>query len=164
MYRAEIKQPLFDQFLWVWGPRYQKLKMALEYIHTYPNLYHNKLMPRFYKSSELDYSQTEWIWLCHQLEHPIEKVFFKPWYVFVMKGEYSYFIDLSDEQLPLYTNTFQWISPRLWLKSPVFDKLSDYLLIPDDSRIKLMEHLKRSENKMMGLPEDDPYFYDGTEL
>ena len=98
----EKRHLLFDQFLNRWQERIVDFQNFYKYFAT-PDATNKNLGNLFsLEYFDLYNSQSAWISLVHQIEHPLDKEFFKEYWIPVQAEAYDYFIDLSDYRLPLF--------------------------------------------------------------
>ena len=98
---------LFENFLQEWGLKFNQIPFILNYISSYPELASRLQNFHALSSEGLRESQLEWISLVSQLNSPVEKDFFKLYWVPIQSDSYDYFIDLSSASLPIFeTNYF----------------------------------------------------------
>ncbi len=131
-----VKTQLFEHFYSVWEERYEKLKKALRYIETYPYLFNHPVLTKLINAGDLDHSHTIWLDLLLKFYHPDDIHFFKPWHVMILESYYQYYVDLSDEKLPVFYFDFTYTTHQ-WARTTVFESITEFMLIPDQQDIDI---------------------------
>ena len=80
-----------------------------------------------------------------QFEHPLEKDFFKTYWVPLESDNYDLFIDLSSKRFVLFEIEYFPFEPYQWTKKIWFEDMSKFLVSATDSSIDIKAGLK--ENK-----------------
>ncbi len=140
------KHILFESFLHEWKHKFRAISFILKYLATYPELVDKLKMFQPIDSTNIDDSQLEWVSLISQFDHPLEKEFFKPFWVPINQNEYDYFIDLSSETFSLFEIQYLSYEPYRWRKKYLVEDIGDYLLLADDPRFKA-DNLNSEEEK-----------------
>lgn len=99
--------------------------------------------------------QRDWVRLCGMVESPMERDFFKPWWVPMEKGSHEVFMDLSDERYPVFRAAFFFIEPYRWYREFILEDISSLLLA--DERGTDMEALSR-RNEEAAREQVDRFF------
>jgi len=84
----------------------QEFKLLKSFIRELPiDRFHNKRWDKLNLISvdELDASHEAWLHLIYLFTHPLEKGFFKPYWVMISIDSFSYYLDISDKRMPIYT-------------------------------------------------------------
>ena len=114
-----------------WGKHYQNAKHILAYMNSYPKVLSTLRMKEIHSPDSLDESQIEWIWLCSKFDNIIEIEFFKPYWIPLEVNSYDYFMDISDENYPVFDINYFFYEPYRWYKKIVSEDIRDILLSPD---------------------------------
>lgn len=114
-----------------WGIHYQNAKHILAYLNSYPKVLPKLRIEEIHNPENLDEAQIEWIWLCSKFDNPIEKDFFKPYWIPLEVNSYDHFMDISDENYPIFDINFFFYEPYRWYKKFVSEDIRDILLSPD---------------------------------
>lgn len=140
------KQHLFTQFLAEWGDKFSQIYHILHYISSYSCLAGRFARHGINNTPELiNYSQTEWLGLVSQFSHPLEKDFFKTYWVPLEHDGYNLFIDLSSPGLTLFEIHFFAFPPYTWTKKIWFKNISDFLLAEDENLERIEVELVKNE-------------------
>ena len=113
------------------GEKYRNAKHILTYLNSYPELLSGIKMEEIHNSENIDEAQIEWIWLCSKFDNPIEKDFFKPYWIQMSVNSFDYFMDISDENYPIFEVQYFFYEPFRWYKKFVSEDIRDILLSPD---------------------------------
>jgi hypothetical protein len=114
-----------------WGEKYRNAKHILAYLNSYPKVLSSIKMEEIHKSENLDEAQIDWIWLCSKFDNPIEKDFFKPYWIQLSVNSFDYFMDISDEKYPIFEVCYFFYEPYRWYKKFISEDIRDILLSPD---------------------------------
>lgn len=130
-------------------PNLTKVKHILDYIHSYPEIDQKKVFGfTFITSAEVDASMDDWLWLLSRLEHPLEKEFFKPWYLPVSDEFIDSLIDLSDDSLQLFSADYWCVPEYEWFKCFYADAMHDIILDLDRGDEVLEKYQSRQWNEL----------------
>jgi hypothetical protein len=105
------KQKLFAEFMDEWGEQFSKVQPILNYLRSYPIMLEKTRFWGKFVSSGIEEKQLEWISLVAQLDHPLDKKMFKPFWVPIFEDSYEFFIDISDPGYPIFEEIFFWLKP-----------------------------------------------------
>lgn len=83
---------------------------------------------QFLTADEANANHIEWLGLIPKLTHPIDKVFFQPWWYHIEKDSFGLYIDLSNPNLPLCTNEYKSFGNHSWYTQVVFNSVSELLI------------------------------------
>lgn len=136
---------IYHQFLEQWDTKYHQVPFILSYIKSYPQLISKLKGFNLLDEKEVEASQKEWLLLMDKFDNPLEKDFFNPWYVPVLKDGYDLFIDLSSPGFTLFEIHFFAFPPYTWTKKIWFKNISDFLLAGSESDIQIEVELKKNE-------------------
>jgi hypothetical protein len=114
-----------------WGIHYQNAKHILAYMNSYPNVLSTLRMKEIHNPDTLDDAQIEWIWLCSKFENILEIDFFKPYWIPLEVCSYDYFMDISDENYPIFDINYFFYEPYRWYKKFISTDIKEILLSPD---------------------------------
>ncbi|HUX59642.1 MAG TPA: hypothetical protein VMV47_19395 [Bacteroidales bacterium] len=114
-----------------WGMQYKNAKHILSYLNTYPGVLNTLKLGEIHNPDNLDDAQNEWIWLCSKFENPIEIEFFRPYWISLEVDSYDYFMDISDENYPIFEIHFFFYEPYRWYKKFISKDIRELLLAPD---------------------------------
>ena len=118
---------LFDNFLRKWEKQLNKIASMLKYLSTYSELTEGNNRFNELNIDDIYDRQLDWIRLLSKLDNPIERTFFKEYWVPIQKEGYDYFIDLSSESLPLFSANYFSCEPYQWFKIYVTKDLHQFL-------------------------------------
>ena len=96
----------FSSFLDNWGDKFDKVKNILSYLNTYPETLSTLKLTGIYDPLSIVSEQMDWVRLCSKFEHPLEKDFFKSYWVPIQKDSLDFFIDMSDKSYPIFETHF----------------------------------------------------------
>jgi len=113
------------------GIHYQNAKHILAYMNSYPKVLSTLRMTEIHNPDNLDDAQREWIWLCSKFDNILEIDFFKPYWIPLEANSYDYFMDISDENYPIFDINYFFYEPYRWYKKFVSEDIRDILLSPD---------------------------------
>ena len=122
-----------ESFIKTWNEGYLKVKNILKYLSTYDDVLKKIEITEILDPANLDSSQTEWIWLCSKFEHPLERKFFKPYWIPIVKDSLDYFIDISDDTYPIFEAKFFFLEPYRWYKNYLTHNVIELLLSLDEN-------------------------------
>ncbi|MBN1950922.1 MAG: hypothetical protein JW801_06935 [Bacteroidales bacterium] len=165
----------FHSFLLDWGEQVEKVKHILSYLNTYPDTLEQLDLTDLHEPSTVDSELEEWVHLCEILEHPLEKDFFKPYWIPIVKKSLYTFIDLSNTNFPIFEIDFIFYEPFQWRKKYVIDNIEEILLgsnfdgILSSNEEKNWEEIQGfyRQRRILGLNGDlkiDPVSKDEIEL
>jgi hypothetical protein len=100
----------FSSFLDNWGDKFDKVKNILSYLNTYPETLSTLKLTGIYDPLSIVSEQMDWVRLCSKFEHPLEKDFFKSYWVPIQKDSLDFFIDMSDKSYPIFETHFFFVS------------------------------------------------------
>lgn len=141
------KRLLFNKFLIDWGDKFQKVPSILKYLAHYPEITNRIEDFSPMDIDELNASQLEWIALIAQFDHPIDKSFYKEYWVPIPKNSFTYFIDLSTESFQLFATPYFFFKPYRWHKKFIYKDLSEFLINLDKPRFSVDNHFEQLENE-----------------
>ena len=142
------KQHLFTQFLSEWGDEFSQIYHILRYISSYPRLAGRFAFYSINDTPErINRSQTEWVALVQQFNHPAEKEFFKPYWVPLEHDGYKLFIDLSSPGFNLFEARYFPFEPYCWTKKIWFENISRFLASATDDTIDTYAEEKEFSKK-----------------
>lgn len=142
---------LMKQFLEKWGKPYGKARSILAYLGTYPEVLVHAELDDLVEYSDLDDSQEAWLRLCSKFVNPLEKDFFKPYWIPIKRDSYDVFIDISDEAFPLFEAHFFFIEPYRWYKHPITSDISELMLVADKTTDIKDIFLKHDQNRWLEI-------------
>lgn len=117
----------FQAFQRDWGAAFQSIPAVLQHLSNYPNILSQIDDLGELNFEHLEKSQLEWISLVSKFKHPMERQFFKSYWVPIELYQYGYFIDLSKDTLPMFDVNFVFLKPYGWYKQYVYKDLSRFL-------------------------------------
>jgi hypothetical protein len=135
------EQEFFKNFLSEWDSKFSKLPHIAQIFTSFPSFQQKLEEMLIIKSHELNEYQLEWVSLVAQFDNPIEKEFFKTYWVPVSKNEYKYFIDLSSEFFTLFKVDFYPFKPYRWNTEEIISDISEFILALDNKTISFDEVL-----------------------
>lgn len=149
------------QFKNEWGMRYQNAKHILFYLNSYPGLFDTVQIQGIHNPNNIDKTQKEWLWLCSKFDNPIEKDFFKPYWIPLEVNSFDYFMDISDVQYPIFRIHYFFYEPYKWYKGFIIKDIKELLLAPD-TNIDLRGI--RDANERQRWEEVEKYFQERRSL
>lgn len=141
------KNDLFSRFLAQWDREYRQVKGIIKYLNSYPQL-PEKVELNLLDDTELDASQLEWVSLVARFEHPLEKEFFRSYWVPVSKQGMYCFIDLSSTTFELFHTHYYPFEPWGWFKQQLFPDISVLLHAPEVRSVNLDEIMAKSKEDL----------------
>jgi hypothetical protein len=139
--KFEDKQHLFKNFLQEWDTIFSKLPHLAKLFASFPSFQQKLEEIPIIKSHELNEYQFEWISLVAQFDNPIEKEFFKPYWVPVSINEYEYFVDLSSKAFTVFKFNYLGSELQQWIIEEVIPDISEFILALDNKTISFDEVL-----------------------
>jgi len=137
----QVKQQLFSSFLAEWDFKFKKIPFILKYLESYPELCAKLKNFKPLQSEKVLQSQLEWVSLIAQFDHPLDREFFKPYWVSIQKDDYDFFIDLSSDTFAIFEIHYFWEEPYKWYKKYLFNDIAELLTSIDDDTIDIERHL-----------------------
>lgn len=158
----EAKEILFSNFLLKWNSQFINIPHILQYISSYRSISEKLDDVNYLSIEELNSSQLEWISLVAQFDNPIEKNFFKDYWVPIQKNGYDYFIDLSSDSLSLFEVHYFFFEPYRWYKNYIYRDLRQFLIEIDKSNFDIENHFNELiDNRKTGVND---FFRERDEL
>jgi len=117
----------YQDFLNEYEPQFAQIKSVLAYLNTYPELLVKLKLDDLIKPEALDIRQQDWVRIVSKYGG-LEKDFFKPYWVPIGAKSLDLFIDLSDNEFPVFEMEFFFFEPYHYFKTFLFYKISDLLL------------------------------------
>ncbi len=138
----------YENFLTSWEPAFQRVPSILNILSSYPELCKriNFLSPR--SLDHMHEIQQEWLSLIYRFENPVDKSFFKAYYVPVEKDSYNYYIDLSSDGLSIFFLNYYQSEPSHWYKSIVFYDVNELMNALHIGCFDVEEHFKEFWQKV----------------
>lgn len=121
-----LEKVLFDKFLNQFNKQLTKVKYILQFASTYPVELSELKIQELVSSNDLFEHQKDWVWLVSKYEG-LEKKFFQPYWVPLNRFSMDFFIDLSDELLPIFKVEYFPLEPYHYDKIVVFHSANDFL-------------------------------------
>lgn len=118
-------------FVQHWGDAFENARHIIHMLGEEQEILDHMGMGTLVEARDLEARQDEWIRLCGRFHHPHERDFFKPWWIPIEKGSLSLFLDLSDENFPVFRTHYLFVDPMQWYSEPVVDEISQLLLARD---------------------------------
>jgi len=132
------KEQLYYTFLKRYGNRFDKIPAIIQYLNTYPAVFTALKIKKLINHEEVSIRQKEWVWLVSNFKGQ-EKDHFKPYWFPIEKEGYDFFIDLSNEHLPLFESTFYIFEPYGYFNTVLFNSIND-LMLSIENNIDFFEH------------------------
>ncbi len=110
----------FGAFLEKWGDQYASLKNTLTRLKEHQDILDKFDIGEIYSADELDIWVEDWLWLQSKFDHPVEIMFFKPYWVPVSKYSYDYFVDLSEGINSIFEADYISQKPYSWVQGYSF--------------------------------------------
>lgn len=143
----------FSAFIDEWGKQFSDVRNILSYLNTYPDLMSSIELKSLHDSESILPEQEDWVRISAKFDNPLEKEFFKPYWVPIVRDSIDYFIDLSDENYPIFETHFIFFEPYNWHKQFLVKDISS-LLLASDENINLQRILEKNEGKRWEQVED----------
>ena len=164
MVKIEQKETAYDNFILLYGQNLEKLRSALHYLNTYSSEIKSLKIDNLVKSDKLDSHLKEWVWLVYNYDG-LDKDHFKPYWIPIQTEEYSFFIDLSDENLPVFETTYFIYEPYSYFNTVIFTSVKD-LMIAIEENADFTEISKRHFNNVitnfrLKLVERNKFIFEG---
>jgi hypothetical protein len=119
------KEKLFEDFMRRWGDRFAMVPPIIRMLASYPEFV-RKIGPLV--TEGLDRSQLEWVALLAQCTHPIERVFYKDYWVPIQTEEYDFVIDISTDNFAIFDTQYIQYTPECWYKRMLIPDLRSFLI------------------------------------
>jgi len=104
----------FAAFLEKWGTQYASLKNTLTRLKEHQDILDKFEIGEIYSADELDIWVEDWLWLHSKLNHPLDIMYFKPYWVPIQKHSYEYMVDLSAGTNEIFETNYISIKPYAW--------------------------------------------------
>lgn len=142
------KQLLFDAFLEKWGDNFQEGIRRLRRLFDEPEILNQ--MPTFnpIKIELLSEYQLEWIGLLAQLDNPIDKRFFKEYWIPIEIDGFDYYMDISNDQFAFFGVDYFYNVTYNWYKRDFFGDLNYILVTKSDPASEISRLISENEIKM----------------
>lgn len=114
-----------------WGIQYQNAKHIIAYLNSYPKVLSTLRIEEIHSPDNLDEAQIEWIWLCSKFDNLLEIDFFKTYWIPLEVNSYDHFMDISDENYPIFDINYFFYEPYRWYKKFISTDIKEILLSPD---------------------------------
>uniref|UniRef100_UPI003216AFB4 hypothetical protein n=1 Tax=uncultured Draconibacterium sp. TaxID=1573823 RepID=UPI003216AFB4 len=149
------KHKLFNEFLSKWSKEFNQIPNIVKYISTYLKLA-NKFICHSINNTpkRIKNSQLEWVSLVSQFDHPLEKEFFKPYWVPLKSDSYDLFIDLSSKTFTLFQVHYFPFEPYQWYKKIWFEDMGEFLAWATDPTIDIESQLNENDLKSKRIVDD----------
>ncbi len=157
------KDKLFEEFLSKWSEEFNQIPNIVRYISSY-----YKLSFKFACHSinntpvRINNSQMEWVSLVSKFVHPLEKEFFKPYWVPIESDSYDLFIDLSSKTFTLFEVQYFPFEPYQWYNKVWFEDMGEFLAWATDPSVDIDRQLKENDKKFQEIEKE--LFKDRDEL
>jgi len=165
MDKTDYKQIAYADFKLTYSDRIEKLRSALLYQNTYSAELKLLKLANLVQIDELDSHLKEWISLVSNFEET-EKEYFKPYWVPIRTDNYSYFIDLSDDNLPLFETTYFIYEPTSYFNTVLFASVKDLMIALEenaDLTVIAEQHFTNMMNNFrLKLVERNKLIFEGT--
>jgi hypothetical protein len=131
------KEKLFEDFMRRWGDRFAMVPPIIRMLASYPEFV-RKIGPLV--TEGLDRSQLEWVALLAQCTHPIERVFYKDYWVPIQTEENDFVIDISTDNFTLFETQYIQYAPECWYTRMLFPYMSSFLIALDNPDFDFEEY------------------------
>jgi len=118
----------WNLFLREWGDALENARHIVHILGKETESLASLELGEFVDPDRMEEQQGDWVRLCGMLLNPLERDFFKPWWVPLEKDSHEVFMDISDERFPVFRVEFFFFKPYRWYKEPVVEDISDLLL------------------------------------
>lgn len=139
---SKDKHTYFRTFLLNWQNEFKQIPHILYLITSYSEFNNHFKDINLISKNELEQSQQAWVTLVMKFEHPMEKDFFKPYWVPIEKNSYNHFIDLSSGTYSIFSTTYYPFEPYGWIKEYLFHDVSLLFQSFGDKSINIDEELE----------------------
>jgi hypothetical protein len=121
----------FAAFLEKWGDQYASLKNTLTRLKEHQEILNKFDICDIYSPEELDVWVEDWLNMHSKLYHPLEIMFFKPYWVPVSKHSYDFFVDLSAGTNNIMQVVYISMAPYAWAIAYSFPSLLFLIAAPE---------------------------------
>lgn len=142
-YRTE---QLWFSFLKEWGDQYENARLIISYLRTYSETLEKIHLASLIDLEDIEKVHNEWVWLYSKLDHELERDFFKPFWIPIQEDSYDYFMDISNNNFPIFEVNFFFFEPYRWYKKYLVENISD-LMLAEDTSIDIPKLLKENDQK-----------------
>jgi hypothetical protein len=101
----------WSSFLNEYGRQYTNAFHIITYLKSYPEVLEKIRLFDLIEVKQIEARQKDWLRLCNQFYHQLERDFFKPYWIPLNSDGYDYFIDLSDEKFPIFDVNYFFFEP-----------------------------------------------------
>jgi hypothetical protein len=138
------------------------VSFILRYIKSYPQSFLKLEGCYLLDEKEVEASQANWLQLLEKFEHPLEKEFYKPWWVPLEKNRFGLYLDLSTPGFTLFQTIYFPFEPYAWTKKIMFENMTDFLASADETNNETDIQLFENEDEWQA--EIDSLFKQNREL
>lgn len=127
-----------------------KIESLLEFLQPFQENLKNLDKEGTFKPEEILEEYRNWLRLLKQLEHPLEKEFFRQEWVPIITDDLCVFIDLRDEDMAIFETNYFFYEPYQWYRINLFDNISELIdNIKDSEKLKgFYERFKKRDIDM----------------
>ncbi len=118
----------WESFLHEWGGAFEDARHIVHILGKEAESLARLELGEFIDPCGIEQLQRDWVRLCGMMWNPLERDFFKPWWVPLEKDSHEVFMDLSDKRFPVFRVEFFFFEPYRWYREPVVDDISSLLL------------------------------------
>jgi|APSaa5957512493_1039668.scaffolds.fasta_scaffold91923_1 hypothetical protein len=134
--------------------RLKNVGFALDYISSYLRDDHGRQYKTFLRCDQMIASQSDWLILLAKLSHPIDTNFFKEYWAPLEYDSYDWFVDLSEERIPVFETVYLHHSDDKysWHRLELFDSLTDMMICFEDrdlNGVKSIETRRMEQIRML---------------
>lgn len=127
------KNNLYSHFLQQWHTQFRQVPFIIRYIKSYPQSFLKLDGCHLLDEEEVEASQANWLLLLEKFDHPLEKEFFKRWWVPLEKNRFGLYLDLSTPGFTLFQTIYFPFEPYAWTKKILFENMTEFLAVADET-------------------------------
>lgn len=128
----------------------KQLPHIINYMQSYPELAEKIGIHKKLTYNDVLAMYSSWLHMYKLLDNKKETDFYQPHWFRLS----DLFIDLSDQQLPMFFANFLGFENGIWVKNPVTSNIHDFLIKLDDPNFNLSEHFLAVNNNLINLAEE----------
>ena len=118
---------------------------------SYPEILNTVEIDALVEPEYLVEHQKNWIDFYSKFDNPIEKEFFKPYWIPLQTNSYDFFIDMSDKNYPLFETRYFFYEPYQWYKKYIVKNIYELLLSSDDDKINIETIMELNDKERWNL-------------
>lgn len=140
-----------DIFLKKWSVEVENVTNIIKYISTYPQLLNQLEIDDIIVPDQIIENQQNWINLYCKFDNPIEKEFFKTYWIPLQYNSFDFFIDMSNKNYPVFETKYFFYKPCQWYKKYLVKNIYELLISVDDDTIDIEKIMKLNDKERWSL-------------